>query len=147
MRRWIGALPLALLFAAQALADQARATFSVAVAVPTRVELAVLDEPPTILITTEDLQRGYVDVPARYRVNHNSRRGCLLQLAATPGVSRWIEIRGMGGTVVLRDEPVELHVPGDAFVQDIALDLRLVFAEAVSPGQIEVPWRVAVAPL
>lgn len=147
MRHWMAALPLSMLFALPAPADQAEARFRVAVTVPTRVALAVVDEPASIVVTAEDLRRGYVDVPARYRVSHNTRRGYLLQLAATPGLARWIEIRGMGDTVMLRDEPVELHVPGDAFVQDIALDLRLVFAEAVSPGRVEAPWRLAVAPL
>jgi outer membrane receptor for ferrienterochelin and colicin len=147
MRQWMGALPLSMLFALPALADQAEARFRVAVTVPTRIELAVMDEPASIVVTADDLQRGYVDVPARYRVSHNTRRGYLLQLTPKPGVASSIEVRGMGGTVILRDETVELHMPGDAFVQDIALELRLVLGETVAPGPAEAPWRLAVAAL
>jgi outer membrane receptor for ferrienterochelin and colicin len=147
MRPWMGALLLGTLPALPASADRAEATFRVAVTVPTRVELAIVDAPATILITAADLQRGYVDVPARYRVSHNARRGYLLQLSPKPSIASSIEVRGMGGTVILRDEPVELHMPGDDFEQDIALDLRLVFTEALSPGRVEAPWRLAVAAL
>src|SRR5215471_10882545 len=56
-------------------AEQRGATFGVAVTVPVRVSLDVIDEPAALELTTQDVARGYKDIAVRYRVRHNDRRG------------------------------------------------------------------------
>jgi hypothetical protein len=150
MKPWSGFLVLLVatpLVAGPALADQQQARFTVAVTVPARVTLEALEPSGSITLSAEDVARGYKDVSASYRVRHNDRRGYLLQIAPRVGLARQVEVRGLGADVVLRDDTIEIHRPGAEFLQDLALEFRLLLDAAAQPGVFPLPVRLAVTPL
>ena len=141
------ALALALATAAPVMAGEARASFTVSVVVPARVTLTALDQPAELAISTADLERGYKDVAATYRVSYNDRRGYLLSLSPRIGVTREVEVQGLDAPLVMREESVEvvrLGLPGS---HELALGFRFVLDPAASPGRYPLPVLVTARPL
>ena len=128
-------------------AEQGRAQFTVAVTVPVRVLLEVIEQPTEITLSAADVARGYKDVSARYRVRHNDRHGYLLQIAPRTGITSRIEVHGLGAEMALRDEVLDVRRPGDAFEQELALEFRFVLDASVRPGTFALPVNVAAAPI
>jgi hypothetical protein len=141
------ALTLALATAVPAMAGQARASFTVSAVVPVRVTLTALDEPSEMVISTADLERGYKEVAARYRVSHNDRRGYLLSLSPRLGVTREVEVQGLNAALVMGEESVEIVQPGPPGSHELALAFRLVLDPAAPPGRYALPVLVTARPL
>src|SRR5512143_3410980 len=133
MRRSIATLVL-VMAGSSASAEQGRSHFAVAVTVPVRVVLDVIDQPAELTLSAEDIARGYKDVSARYRVRHNDRHGYLLQIAPRLGITSRIEVHGLGAEMALRDEALDVRRPGEAFEQELTLEFRFVLDAAVRPG-------------
>jgi hypothetical protein len=146
MRSSIAALILAIA-SCPVSAEQGRAQFAVAVTVPVRVLLEVIEQPTEITLSAADVARGYKDVSARYRVRHNDRHGYLLQIAPRTGITSRIEVHGLGAAMALRDEVVDVRRSGDAFEQELSLEFRFVLDASVRPGTFELPVNVAAAPI
>jgi hypothetical protein len=143
----IVAIILAAACALSAAAEQRSTAFTVSVTVPARVVLDVIDQPAFLELTPRDVERGYKDVSARYRVRHNDRNGYLLEFSDVSPVARWIEVRGLDRDVVLRGDPVAIRRSGAAFEQDLSLEFRIVLDPATPPGSVALPLRVAATPL
>jgi hypothetical protein len=141
------ALILALATAAPAIAGQGRASFTVSVVVPARVTLTALDQPAALEVSAADVERGYAEVAATYRVSHNDRRGYLLSLLPRHGLAREIEVQGLATALVMGDEPVELVQPGPPGSHQLALAFRFVLDPAVVPGRYPLPVLVSAQPL
>lgn len=142
MRSSIAALVLAIA-SCPVSAEQGRAQFTVAVTVPVRVLLEVVEQPTELTLSADDVARGYKDVSARYRVRHNDRRGYLLQIAPRMGITSRIEINGLGAEMALRDEVLDVRRPGETFEQELGLEFRFVLDAGVHPGTFELPVSVA----
>ena len=136
---------LAVALPAQAGRDQAR--FTVSAVVPVRVTLTALDQPAELSISEADLERGYKDVAATYRVSHNDRRGYLLRLSPRIGVTSAVEVRGLTSPVVMREEIVELRQSGTPGVRELALGFRFLLDPAAEPGSYPLPVLVTAQPL
>lgn len=150
MLRSLGALLLLALVAGaggDARADDQRATFFVSATVPERVTIEALEQPTRLVISAEDVRRGYKDVSARYVVNRNTERGWMLQLAPRIGITQQVEVRGLSSDIVLREESVEVYRAGAATREDLSLEYRLVLDADASPGTYEVPVHVSAVPL
>lgn len=147
MPRCLGALGLAVLLAAPALADTARATFRVSVTVPASASVRLVGPGDTLLVSDEDVTLGFVVVPVRCQVTRNTPRGYLLQIAPRLGLARQVEVRGLGSGVVVRDLPVELHRSGVERVEDLALELRVALEPAVRPGRYPLPVQLSALAL
>ena len=130
-----------------ATADEVRSRFQVSLQVPVRLALQPLGEPASVMLTADDLARGYVDIPARYHVSHNDRRGYVLQIVHLGGVAREVRVSGLGGTLVVADDAVEVHRDGQSFEQDVALEFRLVLEPAAQAGRYDWPVALNVQPL
>lgn len=127
------------LFASPALADPTRARFRVTVSVPASATVSVVGQTDALVVSEEDAARGFVVVPVRYRVTHNTRRGYLLQIAPRLGLASQVDVRGLGSGVVLREQPIELHRTGTDRVDDLALELRVSLEPGVRPGRYALP--------
>jgi hypothetical protein len=136
---------LAVALPAQAGRDQAR--FTVSAIVPVRVTLTAFDEPSEMAISAADLERGYKDVAATYRVSHNDRRGYLLSLSPRLGVTREVEVRGLNTALVMREESVEIVQRGPPGSHELALGFRFVLDPAAVPGRYRLPVLVTARPL
>ena len=141
------ALILALATAAPAMAGQGRASFTVSVVVPARVTLTAFDQPSELEVSAADVERGYTEIAATYRVSHNDRRGYLLSLLPRRGLTREIEVQGPATTLVMGDDPVELVQPGPQGSYQFALAFRFVLDPAVVPGRYPLPVLVTAQPL
>jgi hypothetical protein len=147
MRATIAAMGFALLAAEGVHAGEGEARFTVAVTVPVRVVLDVRSEPEHVTVTAEDVTRGYVDVAAEYRVRHNDRGGYRLEIDRGDGVARAIEVRGLGANPVLVVDTVEIRRPGDHFLDDLSLELRILLDASTRPGTFDLPVQVSALPL
>ena len=141
------AIGLAAIAVGTASADEARSRFQVSLQVPVLLALQTRGEPASVTVTDDDLARGYVDVAARYHVSHNDRRGYVLQIVHLGGVAREVRISGLGGTLVVADDAVEVHRDGQSFEQDVALEFRLVLEPAAQAGRYDWPVALNVQPL
>ena len=147
MGRSMGVVALAALLAGPALADQARARFTVSAVVPKRVTLTVLEQPAQLMLSVEDIERGYKDVSARYQVRHNDRNGYLLHLVPRVGLTRQIEVRGLAAEVVLGDADLAIRQASVGRLHDFELAFRFVLDPAARPGSYALPVHVTAAPL
>ena len=117
-----------------------------------RASITVLRQEMFLNVTTEDVSRGYVDVPAasRVEVRENSPRGYLLVFAECgvpePLVAR-VSVRGLG---------TEIEVgPGGGFVPrphargpvSAELGYRFSLSREARPGTYPWPLSVSVRPL
>jgi hypothetical protein len=141
------ALMLVLATAAPATAGQARASFTVSVVVPARVTLTALDEPSALEVSAADVERGYTEVAATYRVSHNDRRGYLLSLLPRRGLTREIQVQGLVTALVMGNEPVEVVQPGPPGSHQLDLAFRFVLDPALVPGRYPLPVLVRAAAL
>ena len=146
MRLTIAALVLAMA-SCPASGEQGRAQFTVAVTVPVRVVLEVIEQPTELTLSAEDVARGYKEVSARYRISHNDRNGYLLRIAPRSDLARYIEVRGLGANVVLSDDGVDIAQPGDDFQQELALTFHFELSEASHPGTFDLPVSLDAIPL
>jgi hypothetical protein len=147
MERSMGVVALAVLLAGPAMADQARARFTVSAVVPKRVTLTVLEQPSQLALSVEDIERGYKDVTARYQVRHNDRNGYLLHLVPRVGLTREIEVRGLAAEVVLGDTDLAIRQASAGRLHDFELAFRFVLDPAARPGSYALPVHVTAAPL
>ena len=147
MGRSMGVVALAALLASPALADQARARFTVSAVVPKRVTLTALEQPAQLTLTVEDIERGYKDVSARYQVRHNDPHGYLLHLAPRIGLTRQIEVRGLTSDVLLGDADLAIRQASAGRLHDFELAFRFVLDPAARPGSYALPVHVTAAPL
>ena len=147
MGRSMGVVALAALLAGPALADQARARFTVSAVVPKRVTLTVLEQPAQLMLSVEDIERGYKDVSARYQVRHNDRNGYLLHLGPRVGLTRQIAVRGLAAEVVLGDADLAIRQASVGRLHDFELAFRFVLDTAAQPGSYALPVHVTAAPL
>jgi hypothetical protein len=133
--------------ASPAFADPASAEISVGIRVQPSVELDVLEQPAAITVTRADVALGYKDIPVRYRVRHNDRRGYRLRIEPYTGFARRMELRGLDGTRDVPPQGIELQRQGAPFEQELVFEFRLLLDASSVAGTYEWPLRVAAATL
>jgi hypothetical protein len=148
MLRSLGAfLLLALVAGAGARAETEQARFVVSATVPARVTIEALGQSGRLVITADDVQRGYKDVSARFLVSHNTARGWVLQLAPRIGITEQIKVTGLSTDVVLREESVEVYRPATTGREDISLGFHMLLDADAEPGAYDMPVHVTAMPL
>jgi len=128
------------------------ARIRVTATVPARATLRVLHQVGTLVVTPEDVARGYVDAPSatRIEVRNNSRGGCLLVFEGTAGPDApfvRISVRGF-------ERDVEIG-PGGGFVPHSyapgpvtsELSYRFSLGRDARPGTYPWPLQVSVRPM
>lgn len=142
-------LASAVLFIAPMLrAESVEGTMSVSATVVASARLTVESQPGAVDVTAEDIERGYVDLdaPILLRVQTNSRRGYLLQVANSDDAFSQIEI-SFGNT--------EMRVAHEGWVdrpyvrggESIAMRARLRLSPLAQPGRHALPIEVTASAL
>jgi len=144
MRTTIHCLLVLLLAAAPAGAREASAGLTVSVSVAPRASLEAVSLPARLTVSPEDVARGYVELVATCRVRSNDRRGYILRLAPRAGLTRAIEVRGLGEDVVLGEESVEIHHPAARQAQGLEFAVRFVLDAGATPGTYAMPLHLDV---
>jgi hypothetical protein len=116
--------------------------------VPSRATLRVLHQERSLVVTPEDVARGYVDAPSasRIEVRNNSRGGCLLvfERVAGPDASfGTISIRGFERDVEIG--PVGGFVPHAYAPAPVTAELSYRFSLDPSARPGTYPWPLQVS--
>lgn len=128
-------------------AGESRAQFSVTATVSPRASVEALSQPATLSISQVDVERGYVDVAAAYRVSSNDPSGYMVRLAPRIGLTRSVEVAGLSSRIVMTDQVVEVVQPAARRPQLLDLRFRLVLDDRAVPGTYAMPVLVSVATL
>jgi hypothetical protein len=128
-------------------AGELRTQFSVTATVSPRASVEPLSQPAQLSISRVDVERGYVDVAAAYRVSSNDPSGYLVRLAPRTGLTRAVEVAGLSTPIVMTDQSVEVIQPAALRPQTLALRFRLVLNDKAVPGTYAMPVQVSVSVL
>jgi hypothetical protein len=128
-------------------AGELRTQFSVTATVSPRASVEPLSQPAQLSISRVDVERGYVDVAAAYRVSSNDPSGYMVRLAPRIGLTRSVEVAGLSSPIVMTDQVVEVVQPAAGRPQRLDLRFRLVLDESAVPGTYAMPVQVSVATL
>lgn len=104
--------------------------------VPAFANIMILQEPSSLVITDEDLRRGYVDVdaPVVAAIRSNSRDGCLIEMMFGDFPVREIIVR-------TTDRIISMNSSGGVFPlqvmgrQEVAFSFRFVFSPETRAGR------------
>ena len=145
MRLWFATLLLAALTVGpSAHAQQSR--FVVHATVTPRATLEPVSA-ATIEVSAADIERGYVEPVARYRVRSNDPRGFLLQVRPQSAHAEAVQLAGVPEPVALGIDGVEVYHPWAAGVREVAVRVRVKLHELMPPGRLVLPVHVSVAAL
>lgn len=109
--------------------------------------LQVLALPASVVITPRDIERGYVDVPARARLAiRNNTPGYMLVFAGGGDFIRQIRVSGLGADVQMGADggSVTRSTPGLGMNNSV-LDLGFRFELAAGTLQGVYPWPVQLS--
>jgi hypothetical protein len=129
-------------------ADTQRAAFTVSTYVTPKTSLTAAAVPGDVELTAADLARGYKDVNASYRVTSNAARGYVLQFSTRAGLTRAIEVRGLGAPVQFGTFGAEIPLFGrQRLASKLDLQFRLHLAADARTGAYAMPVVVSANPL
>lgn len=142
-------LTLVLLAAASlpAAAEQVSARFTVSAIVPQRVTLQAIDQPALLAVSSEDIERGYMDLSASYEVRHNTGHGYLLSLSPRLGLASRVEVLGLDSAIELRDQAVDIHRNRPNGMERLDLTFRFMLDATARPGSYALPVHLSASPL
>jgi hypothetical protein len=149
MSRRLTVLAVAAASCTVASATQTHASFTVGARVLATATLAVNSEPLEVVISAEDVGRGFVEIPepTRVQVSSNSPMGYTLLLVPQ---SSWFS----GLTVRCADAEVTMGADGGAIVErrqagasSLELTFRFALASELTPGRYPWPLQLVVRPL
>src|SRR2546425_1918268 len=131
--------------AAPAYADTASATMAISVQVIGRTLLTVGQQPASVEVTENDIQRGYIDVPAAvaFQVRSNARDGYSLQFEPVSGPFAQAKVTWENNTAAVGADGSWLTHGYQQGTQTGRLDVRLVLAADATPGSYSWPVRFA----
>lgn len=145
MRWWFATV----LFAALTMAPPAHAQqsrFVVHAAVTPRTTLEPVGA-ATIEVSDADIQRGYAEPVARYRVRSNDPRGFLLQVRPRSVHAASVELAAAAQPVALGVDGVDVYHPWTRGAQEVAVRVRVTLHGVTRPGRLALPVHVSVAAL
>lgn len=120
--------------------DSATAQLQVSARVVPHVRLEPLaPDSATVTVTAADVANGYLDVAHRYTVRTNAPERVRLRFQPRAAYAQSVTIRGFGGAVPLRDEPVELSPPPG---RELSFALHLRLPPGFAPGDYPSPVQV-----
>jgi hypothetical protein len=102
---------------------------------------------PTVEVSAADIQRGYVEPVARYRVRSNDPRGFLLQVRPRSVRAESVEFATAARPVALGVDGVDVYHPWARGAQEVAVRLRVKLHGITRPGRLALPVHVTVAAL
>ena len=130
--------------------DQAQGSLGVSATVVPVARIELASREPDLLLTKEDLDRGYLDTPqsVHLTVYSNSRSGFALDVLPVSPLFSAVSVQGLDSEVLLSAEGGTVTQRW-GHPQKVSLELRFSFviAEGIQPGLYPWPVRLAVRPL
>lgn len=129
-------------------ADTQRAQLLVSAYVAPRTEVAAVTAPASVDLTATDLRQGYKDVAAVYTVSNNVARGYVVRFAARSGLTRSMEVRGLGVPIEVGASGADLaRLNRPVGADELQVTYRFYLAPAAREGRYPLPVSVSAAPL
>lgn len=131
-------------------AEQAKMTVSATVL--KHASLQVLAQPSAVVVTPEDIARGYVDVAAAAQVaiRSNSPHGYMLEFASQGDFMRQVLVKGLSSDVQLSPAGGAVMQPatGSGITRTtLQLGFRFLLAQSARPGTYAWPMHLSVTPV
>ena len=139
MKRMLSMLMFAALLPSVATAAEVRTRFLVTATVTPRVAFETVAQPATFLVETADLERGYVDLSATYRVRNNDPAGYLLRLTPRTALAGQVTVTGLASPVGAVDDVVEVAQPASMMPSELAIRIRVRLDPGLAPGEYPLP--------
>ena len=119
------------------------ATMNVSTRVVAGAVLEIEEQPATVVVTTADIARGYVDVsePLVVRVRANDPAGYLFQAAKADPAFSAVELSMSGAVMTVRGEGAWLRRPYSRVADVMTIRARLYLAEGTDVGVRPLPVR------
>jgi hypothetical protein len=129
-------------------AESRSATMQVSVTVVARAIVNVYQQPQDVLITSDDLRRGYVEISTPFLVNvrTNCRTGYLLRMVNTDPLFASAEISTTDFAMHVLAESI-ITRPYSPAGDTLDLKVRLVLASGAREGRYSFPVVVDASPL
>ena len=147
MKRTLSMLMLAMLLPSVATAAEVRTRFTVTAIVTPRVAFETVAQPATFRVEATDLERGYVDLNATYRVRNNDPAGYLLRLAPRTALAGQVTVTGLASPVTAVDDVVEVAQPASMVPSELAIRIRVHLDPGLAPGEYPLPVAVSAGTL
>jgi hypothetical protein len=143
------ALLCAAILPACAVAGDAKAYMPVSATVLAYSKVSLLHTPDALVITGDDVRRGFVDVDdaTALSIRSNNPRGHLLTLAAESPMLASMQVRSRIATSTFGARGGSLAVPLSAEARPLEFSVRFVLSEQARPGVYAWPLSVMVDPL
>lgn len=109
----------------------------------------VLHQQPTLVITSENIAQGYVEVPAasRIEVKNNSQSGYLLSFESQGGPFRDVYVRGLGTELQISSGNGWMLMPHTRTPAPLELSYRFVLSADAEPGNYPWPFQISALTL
>lgn len=132
----------------QANAADVRAHMSVSATVVDTVGIRPLHQAQNLVVTAQDVQRGYVEVPAASRFEIRSRGATVFEFRPTADIFRSVKVSSTGGAAEFGAGGGTLlqKSSGDALAS-VSVNYRFDLAAGVSPGTYRWPLALTVLPM
>lgn len=148
----LGAVSMAVLMAPASVIAGGSQKLTVTATIAKHASLKVLTQPSAVIVTSADVARGYVDVPApaHLAIRSNSQSGYLLEFASEGDFMRQILVKGLASDVQLSPAGGTVMQPSTgAGVTNttVALGFRFLLAESTKQGTYPWPMRVSITAL
>ena len=121
-------------------AEVASVPLHVSVQVLPHVRLLAATPDAGFLVTSADIERGYVDVQRRYRLQTNAPDRVAVQIHPRLGLAAAVDVAGLGGPLRLVDTSLEVIAPQR---RELDLSFRLWLTSGITPGEYPLPLQVA----
>lgn len=145
--RLAGVLLVSALFVGRVSAGEVRAHMAVTAIVVDSVGIRALHQMRRLVITAQDVERGYVEVPAGSRLDLRHKGPCLFEFRPVADIFRAVTVAGLTA-------PTEFHAEGGTAVHrcsgdttSIAISYRFQLRPGVSAGIYPWPLLLTVLPM
>lgn len=125
------------------------AKITVTATVPARASLKILHQASELVVTNDDISRGYIEVSAasRIEVRNNSQAGYLLTFEGLAAPFREVYVQGLGNEVQISSGTGLIHQRYTKGTVTTELSYRFVLAENAEPGTYAWPLAISAQPL
>ena len=135
-----------------ALAQSGEMKLAVSATVLKHASLKVLSQPSSVVVTSADIAKGYVDVktPSSLQVRCNTQDGYLLIFESQGEFMRQTLVKGLANDAQIgaAGGGVAQNTAGNGMRQaQLDLGFRFVLADSTQPGIYPWPMRLSVTPL
>lgn len=132
----------------QAEAADARAYMAISATVVDTVSIRTMHQAQDLVLTAQDVARGYVDVPAASRFEITHKGPCLFEFRPSGTLFRAVRVSGVeGGAEFGSEGGTMLQKSSGGVSAPVALNYRFQLAPGVSAGAYSWPLSLTVLPI